>query len=294
MGKIPLFVVGVQRSGTTWLANTLCNHPRVYGVQSEKYGGIVESWFFSHLNGRFHPLNQEQNYRLFLDHFCRTPFFRESGVGRAQLQRRRPASAAAFFLSFMQLAARQKPHCRYVLEKTPVHTLYLPELATTFTEAKFVSVTRSVEGVVASALRLEATAAGAGEERAAVWQLAWLVFHWRRYQAFLDHFRRRYPHRVCHLVYEALVDDAEAEFRRCLACLGLAWDAALLQERYGRNTSFAGKTAAGKNRLRPRQKSIIQLVYLVARLVPYRAFYCREKRRRPRTREPIPFLVEQA
>lgn len=50
---LPVFVVGRNRSGTTWLANQLCEHPDIVGVQHERHHGIHESAYFGLIDGRF-------------------------------------------------------------------------------------------------------------------------------------------------------------------------------------------------------------------------------------------------
>lgn len=52
MMPLPVFVVGRNRSGTTWLANQLCEHPDIAGVQQERRHGIHESAYFGCLDGR--------------------------------------------------------------------------------------------------------------------------------------------------------------------------------------------------------------------------------------------------
>lgn len=291
MDQIPLFVVGAHRSGTTWVANALCNHSRIYGVQSPEYGGIVESWFFSHLDGRFGTLGHTDNYRNFLETFQRTPFYQASEVESDELYRLQPANYGDFFLHFMVLAARDKPGCKYLLEKTPLHTLYLPILIEAFPHARFVSIERSLESVVASALKLKVNKSHLElGTLSALQHIVSLALDWQRYQQFMRHFRQKYSHQFCHVVYKNLLIAPEPTFRMCLDFLGLDWETSVLEQRFAPNTSFKNQSVARNEMLNRREVAILRLTYSIVRHIPYPLFELWEQWRRPRTQDPIPFL----
>ncbi len=297
MASAPLFILGAHRSGTTWLANALCNHPQIFGIQAPEYGGIVESWYFSHLDGRFGRLEQRERYLTFLDTFRRTPFFRASGVPLAQLKDLAPTGYNDFYLNFMRagLAAR-RTGARFLLEKTPVHTLYAATLARAFPDSFFVTITRAPADVVASALKLRANKGQLLMPEASLRSIAALVFHRRRYQAYIDRFSRLYPNRFLNLEYESLRADPQGEFRRCLNFIDLPWDDRVLQSTYRPNSSF--QNASTENRqasetLSRRQLQWVAFSATIARRVPYQIFNLWETLRPPRNQEPIPFLLPE-
>lgn len=45
----PVFVLGLNRNGTTWLPNILCNHPEICGAQHKVHWGIKETNICRHI-----------------------------------------------------------------------------------------------------------------------------------------------------------------------------------------------------------------------------------------------------
>ena len=78
---MPLFVLGAQRSGTTWTANLLAAHPQVAAVQSDDHFGIHESIFFSHFARAFGDLDDDANFDRFVAQFVTSDYYVLSGPG---------------------------------------------------------------------------------------------------------------------------------------------------------------------------------------------------------------------
>ena len=60
----PIFIGGVARTGTTWLANIISRHSRVaciQGTTAAGMDGVNESAFFSHIAGMFGDLKNSNN-----------------------------------------------------------------------------------------------------------------------------------------------------------------------------------------------------------------------------------------
>lgn len=75
MRRTPIFVVGVHRSGTTWLANILCRHSNIAGIQAERHFGIHESVFFSHFIHNFGDLRNDNIFIQFVEAFASSDHF---------------------------------------------------------------------------------------------------------------------------------------------------------------------------------------------------------------------------
>jgi hypothetical protein len=288
--RTPVFVLGVHRSGTTWVANALCNHSRIYGVQAEEHFGIVESWYFSHLDRRFGELDEASRQVAFLELFRRTAFFRSGPVSAECLETLPRSSYALFFQAYLDQAAGQvKPGAQFWLEKTPVHTLYIQKLMTYYPGARFIAVERSLDGVLASALGLQAQRGRPPSSKA----LFAMVYHWYKYRAYLRHFIQRQPGSFFQLKYEELAGDPELYFRRCLDFLALDWEPGVLEERFKRNTSFARQPDSKRASLSESQKRQAGFAGALVGRLPFWAFRLQESLRKPHTRQPAPFLSKE-
>src|SRR5205085_10599223 len=119
----PIFVVGVPRSGTTWLEHMLGAHRAVAGPGSE------------------------------------TALFVSTRALWANSDRR-PAVVAALrgFASevFGAYLASHAPQARHLLEKTPIHAEHLEQIVALFPEAAVISIHRDGRDVVRSMLEMEA------------------------------------------------------------------------------------------------------------------------------------------
>lgn len=276
----PLFVVGRQRSGTTWVANTLCNHSQVFGIMIPRYYGIKESWFFSHFDGRFGDLEQIENYQEFLDLFGKTTYFRLSRVDKERLNQIKPISYADFFRQFMEIAADldARRSFRYWLEKSPIHTLYLRELISYYPDARFIGIERELIDVIRSAKKWSQRLAG--EEKLPKSFLPRAVFHWGRCRSFLRRYSERYPERFYVLSYEALIQDAAGQFKALLSFLDLEWEADVMEIRYGINTSF--EQSSREDALSHGEEIATGCYGTIVRLFPHALFEFQESKTRPR------------
>src|SRR5210317_987322 len=71
---IPIFSLGVARSGTTWLGNILCEHPEIIGAQHELHWGIHESHIYSN-KMYWRDFSDKNNYIKFLEHYSSADYF---------------------------------------------------------------------------------------------------------------------------------------------------------------------------------------------------------------------------
>ncbi len=190
--SVPIFVIGMPRSGTTLLEQILASHPQVHGAGELKFvnriidlqGGTPEF-----LNG----LTPETLERM----------------GGAYLERVIPL-------------ANDKPH---VVDKMPANFLHAGAIHLMLPKAKFLHARRDpVDTCLSCYSKLF------GGEQAFTYNQAELGQFYRDYLRLMDHWRTVLPEsHFLEVDYESVVEDIETEARRILEFLGLPWDPACLE-----------------------------------------------------------------
>jgi hypothetical protein len=218
------FVVGAQRSGTTWVQRLLGAHPLVAAGQ--------ESHLFS---GYLAPLWQ----RWWDERVARAAGSRRIGLACYLTEDELVAALRRFAGQALGKLAAARPGARLVAEKTPDHALHLPLIALLFPRAALVHVLRDGRDVVASLCDAHRRGWGRGwaPARAAEAAQRWADWVWeiRRQSAFFA--------RYVEVRFEDLVADGPAALGRLYESLGLplpAAEAAAVCRRFGFAACAAG------------------------------------------------------
>jgi tetratricopeptide (TPR) repeat protein len=201
---VPVFVVGMPRSGTTLTEQILAAHPLVLGAGERGYAqrGLQR---LPALLGR-----------------------EGDGLGAVgALDATAIAALADWHLGQLRHLVARDPRgpdgIHRVVDKMPDNVLWLGWIATLFPRAKIVHLSRDPRDIAVSC-----------------WITSFAELPWacrlehiaERYvdkERIMAHWRRVLPLPIHELRYEALVEDPETEARRLLAYLGLPWDAACLE-----------------------------------------------------------------
>ncbi|MEJ2504623.1 MAG: sulfotransferase [Gemmatimonadota bacterium] len=130
----PVFVVGSPRSGTTWLQLLLAQHPGVATSQETHL-------FLSYLGRPMRRWDQEAAAR---DE--RRKVGLTAVIGRDEFL----AACRAFADTVFDSILAGSPSATHVLEKTPDHAVWGPEILAVYPEAAFVHVVRDPRDVVCS------------------------------------------------------------------------------------------------------------------------------------------------
>jgi hypothetical protein len=190
--SLPVFVVGMPRSGTTLIEQILASHPLV------------------HAAGELRTLDGLS------DAIAGFPAS-VAGLSDAQLK----ALGEAYLARVAPLAAGR----RHVVDKMPSNFLLCGLIRLILPEAKIIHSRRDpVDTCLSCYAKLFA-----GEQAFTYDQTELGRFH-RAYQALMAHWRSVLP--ASHFIevdYEAVVDDIEGQARRMLDFLGLPWDARVLK-----------------------------------------------------------------
>lgn len=211
----PVFVVGMNGSGTTMMLDHLGQHPELYAFRIETY--VLP--YFLKAERKYGDLERDSNF-LKLWNNMRSAFpFRRANAGKAldlpsnwaDAQR----SAAGVFDRIMQEFAQRDGKKRWA-EKTPMHVLHIAKLAECFPTSCFIHMVRDGRDCAASDHRRW------GRHPAAT------IFHWKhvveegRCQGF------RIGGRYLEMRYEDLTNDPPRHMRRACEFVGLEFDERVL------------------------------------------------------------------
>jgi hypothetical protein len=263
-----IFVLGKHRSGTTGLANHLCEHPNIAGVQHEQHWGIHESGFFTYVEGRYGTLSHWPTYREFVEVMSASDYFRLTEIGKEYMLSLWPTTYAGFFGAVMREHARRQKS-RFWIEKSPSHTKKALSLAKEYPEARFVAIIRDVSDVVASSLshhdgREEPDPEGA--ER--LLMVVRILLGWVYYNKSIYALKEYYPCRTKVIKFEKFVGDKEEVLRGVCNFLGVEFRSGMCTLPYSRNSSFSNKKKREKAMSEVEKRYTRQLASILTK-VPY-------------------------
>ena len=189
---VPVFVLGMPRSGTTLLEQVLASHPDIHGAGEMR-----------HMQGLVDSLGS----------------FPDSAAGLT------PEQLAAMGAAYLGRVAPLAQGRRHVVDKMPSNFLYAGLIRLILPDARIIHCRRDPVDTCLSCYTKLFTS-----EQAFSYDLAELGGFHSAYQALMAHWRAALP--ASHFLdvdYEAVVADLEAEARRILGFLGLPWDDSCLR-----------------------------------------------------------------
>lgn len=187
----PIFVLGMPRSATSLVEQTLASHPMVYGAGE-------------------------------LDHFetllrKKAPEIKDL----AELDARALTELGSAYVDALRKSA--PAGAAHVVDKMPTNFLFLGPIALSLPQAKLIHCVRDpVDTCLSCYKRLFS------HRHPYSYDLAELGGFYTLYQRLMAHWQKVFPDRIVDVVYEDLVADPEGETRRLIAACGLDWDAACL------------------------------------------------------------------
>ncbi|HWY85705.1 MAG TPA: sulfotransferase [Gemmataceae bacterium] len=187
--ELPVFIVGMPRSGSTLVEQILASHPQVFGA-----GEIGEvPWFIS----RF---VEQANPNLY---------------ATSLLTDRRAARALA--ADYGTRIANRGPGAARVTIKALDNFVHLGVIATLFPRARIIHCRRDPLDICLSCYfqNFQSDFACSLEDSGA---------YYRSYEKLMSHWSRVLPLAIHEAVYEDLIHDQEAVTRKMLAYCGLEWD----------------------------------------------------------------------
>jgi tetratricopeptide (TPR) repeat protein len=192
--ELPVFIVGLPRSGTTLVEQILAAHSEVFGAGEIRLG--VDT--MNALTGQV----------------------ADAAQAVARLDRETAERLAARHLERLRALA---PAARRVVDKMPDNYMLLGPLACLFPRARFIHCRRDLRDVAVSCWMTHfKEVRWANDERH-------IAARFRDYARMMDHWRRALPAPLLEIDYEETVVDLEGVARRIVAWCGLEWQPACLE-----------------------------------------------------------------
>jgi len=222
-GPVPVFIVGMHRSGTTLLEQMLARHSRVRDM------------------GELYDFTAQMRWAT--DHHCR-------GVVDAELVRRSGNADLAEVGRGYLKAIGWRAHGRdFAVDKLPSNFLNLGFILAALPQARVLHMVRDPMETCFSNLRELFSDANPHS-----YDQRELANHFARYRALMAHWHARFPGRIHDLRYDALVGDTEAVLRGVAGYCGLDFEPAML--RPGEGGAVAATASAAQVRGGVRKRAV--------------------------------------
>lgn len=186
IGRVPIFIVGMHRSGTTLLEQLLDGHSEVHGV------------------GELYDFTSQMRYAT--DHHCR-------GVIDATIvERARGIDYAAVGTGYLKGMQWRLGQQRYFTDKLPSNFLNIGFICRALPQAKILHMVRDpVETCFSNLRELFSDANPYSYDQAE------LADYYKQYQRLMAHWHRAYPGRILDVDYAGLTRDPQAVLREVVA-----------------------------------------------------------------------------
>lgn len=190
--RLPVFIVGMPRSGTSLLEQVLASHPQVFGAGELSDIQLLAAAFAK----RHDPLKYPQ---------C---------MGSVSADELTQAA-----LAYVQHLRDLNDDAVRIVDKMPHNFMHLGLIQLLFPAARVIHVSRDPLDTCLSCYTQEFTAA-----HAYTYDLGVLGAYYTQYERLMRHWDSVLKIPILHVEYEALVDDQETVSRQLIEFCGLEWD----------------------------------------------------------------------
>lgn len=206
--SLPVFIVGMPRSGTSLVEQILAGHSRIFGAGEL---GIIPS--------RIQGLNRWERRvgsgRLYPD--C------VDDLTPAMVQE----LADGIIKEMLDLARNDKPHAERVIDKLPHNFENIGFIKFMFPKAKIISVRRDPRDTGLSNYFLDYLAKHSGMGFA--YHLTWIGEQLADHNLLMQYWHQLFPGEIFEVHYEELIERTEPVSRELLRYLGLEWEPQVLE-----------------------------------------------------------------
>lgn len=218
---VPVFIVGMPRSGTSMAEQILASHSKVFGA-----GELTNLAMTAHL------VDQP-----------------DSSMYPETISTLDGAELSALGDAYLNVLTARAPGFDRVIDKLPANFLYTGFIRLIFPRAKVIHCIRNPLDTCLSCHNL---LFGVGQKYS--YDLAELGRHYRAYRRLMDHFHKVFPGWILDVHYENVIENQERETRRLLDFLDLPWEDACLTFH---ETNRAIQTASASQIRKPLYKTSV-------------------------------------
>ena len=194
--EVPVFILGMPRSGTSLLEQILSSHPDIYGAGELKIlGSVLDNIQYGH-----NRINLNEPEAFFA--------YEENASWERRGQR---------YVDRIQRLA-DKPYLR-IVDKMPGNFTMVGMIAAILPKAKIIHSQRHPVETCLSCYRIHFA-----EGQLWSYNLRELGRYYKRYWNLMKHWRQEFPDVMLEVRYEDNVADVEGQARKIIDYLGLDWD----------------------------------------------------------------------
>jgi hypothetical protein len=237
-----IFIVGMARSGTTLLSEILNAHSKIAVSPETHY--FRKYWV------------DEQNFPLekriaLIEEFIDGDEFKQFGYSQEQKKEIRMEALNAVrkgqsqILDIVLTRYRLKHNKPVWCEKTPVHMLYLPQIAKLFPESKFICLVRDPRD---TCLSLKKVPFNAGSTVS-------IARRWKKYAGLAVYYQTEYIENFLVVKYEDLIRQPEQQVMKICQFLNIDYQSEMLNQNKGPATFDGEKEHWKLNAIKPIDKN---------------------------------------
>ncbi|WP_042011346.1 tetratricopeptide repeat-containing sulfotransferase family protein [Aeromonas fluvialis] len=205
--SLPVFVLGMPRSGTTLVEQILASHSQIFGagelgVIPQRIQGL-NRWERHTGSGRHYPdcIDDLNPYAV-------------EGIAKGILE------------ELKGLAAQDKPDARHIVDKLPHNFENVGLIKFLFPLAKIISVRRDPRDIAMSNYFTDYQAKHGGMGFA--YDLTWIGEQLADHNLLMHHWQQLFPGEILEINYEDVVENTESAARKMLEYIGVDWEPQVL------------------------------------------------------------------
>ncbi len=194
---IPVFILGMPRSGTTLLEQIMHAHPDIEGIGENAVLDLMIKEY-SHMepfNGAKYPL-------------------------RANQKTKETLSVQQIADKYIEYLEQRCPGAKRVINKSITNIHWVGFIALAFPNAKLIHLKRNPLDSCLSSFSKNFT----GDGQTFSYNMKEMGEYYAEYMELLDHWNKVFPEKILNIEYESIVADIETEAKKVIEFIGLEWD----------------------------------------------------------------------